>query len=188
MYHCSTHPMSAHIAAGMTGAVVIEPDGLPRVDRSYVLVQSEVYLAGRATAADGATEVDADGVGTRNPDYVTFNGVANGYDVHRLRATVGERVRFWVLDAGPNRPSSFHIVGAQFDTVFHEGGYLLKRGRDAFGTRSGGAQALGLQPAQGGFVETVFPEAGTYSLVSHVMSDAERGAHGFVQVSDRTGG
>ena len=188
MYHCSTHPMSAHIAAGMTGAVVIEPDGLPRVDRSYVLVQSEVYLAGRATAADGATEVDADGVGTRNPDYVTFNGVANGYDVHRLRATVGERVRFWVLDAGPNRPSSFHIVGAQFDTVFHEGGYLLKRGRDAFGTRSGGAQALGLQPAQGGFVETVFPEAGTYSLVSHVMSDAERGAHGFVQVSDRTSG
>ena len=184
MYHCSTHPMSAHIAAGMTGAVVIEPAGLPKVDRSYVLVQSEAYLADRATTADTATEVDADGAGTRTPDYVTFNGVANGYDTHRLRAAVGERVRFWVLDAGPNRASSFHIVGAQFDTVFSEGGYLLERGRDAFGNRGGGAQALGLQPAQGGFVETVFPEAGNYAVVSHIMSDAERGAHGFVQVTD----
>ncbi|MFT4296928.1 MAG: multicopper oxidase domain-containing protein [Micropruina sp.] len=183
MYHCSTHPMSAHIAAGMAGAVVIEPDGLPRVDRSYVLVQSEAYLADRALMAETATEVDADAVGSRNPDYVMFNGVANGYDQHRLAARVGERVRFWVLDVGPNRASSFHIVGTQFDTVFSEGSYLLKRGRDAFGGRSGGAQALGLQPAQGGFVETVFPEAGNYALVSHIMSDAERGAHGFVHVT-----
>lgn len=184
MYHCSTHPMSAHIAAGMTGAVVIEPDGLPEVDRSYVLVQSEAYLADRATTPEAAAEVDADGVGTRNPDYVVFNGVANGYDQHRLSARVGERVRFWVLDAGPNRASSFHIVGAQFDTVFSEGAYLLNRGRDAFGNRNGGAQALGLQPAQGGFVETVFPEPGNYPLVSHIMSDAERGAHGFVHVTE----
>ena len=184
MYHCSTHPMSAHIAAGMAGAVVIEPEGLPKVDRTYVLVQSEAYLTDRATTPEAATEVDADAVGARNPDYVMFNGVANGYDQHRLAARVGERVRFWVLDVGPNRPSSLHIVGAQFDTVFSEGSYLLKRGRDAFGDRNGGAQALGLQPAQGGFVETVFPEPGNYALVSHIMSDAERGAHGFVQVTD----
>lgn len=184
MYHCSTHPMSAHIAAGMAGAVVIEPDGLPTVDRSYLLVQSEAYLADRAATADAATEVDADAVGSRDPDHVTFNGVANGYDQHRLPARVGERVRFWVLDVGPNRASSFHIVGTQFDTVFSEGGYLLRRGRDAYGGHGGGAQALGLQPAQGGFVETVFPEAGNYALVSHVMSDAERGAHGFVEVTE----
>ncbi len=154
------------------------------VDRSYLLVQSEAYLADRAATADAATEVDADAVGSRDPDYVTFNGVANGYDQHRLPARVGERVRFWVLDVGPNRATSFHIVGTQFDTVFCEGGYLLRRGRDAFGGHGGGAQALGLQPAQGGFVETVFPEAGTYALVSHVMSDAERGAHGFVEVTE----
>ena len=113
---------------------------------------------------------------------MVFNGVANGYDTQPLTARVGERVRFWVLDAGPNRPSSFHIVGAQFDTVLSEGSYLLKHGRDPFGDR-GGAQALGLQPAQGGFVETVFPEAGRYPMVTHVMADAERGAHGYVQVS-----
>ena len=183
MYHCSTMPMSAHIAAGMTGAVVIEPDGLPAVDRSYLLVQSEVYLQNRAADAASATEVNADTAVTAQADHVVFNGVANGYDTATLSARVGERVRFWVLDAGPNRPASFHIVGAQFDTVYREGGYELKRGRDPFGGRGGGAQALGLQPAQGGFVETVFDEAGRYPFVTHVMADAERGAHGYVQVS-----
>lgn len=88
-----------------------------------------------------------------------------------------------MVDAGPNRPSSFHIVGAQFDTVYREGGYLLRSGRDGLGGAGGGAQVLGLQAAEGGFVETVFPEAGRYPLVSHLMVDAERGAHGYVQVT-----
>lgn len=183
MYHCSTMPMSAHIAAGMAGAVVIEPDGLPTVDRSYLLVQSEVYATSRATSASAAEEVDVDKAGAAGtPDYVVFNGVANGYDTATLTAKVGERVRFWVLDVGPNRASSFHVVGAQFDTVFSEGSYLLKNGQGPLGGTAGGSQALGLQVAQGGFVETVFPEAGRYPFVTHVMADAERGAHGIVQV------
>jgi len=157
---------------------------LPPVDRSYVLVQSEVYLDTPATDAEGATEVNADKVNAEQPDYVVFNGVANAYDQRQFAARTGERVRFWVLDAGPNRPSSFHIVGSQFDTVYAEGHYLLKQGRDAFGTEDGGSQVLGLLPAQGGFVEAVFPEAGHYAVVSHLMVDAERGAHGFVHVTD----
>ncbi|HEX5336685.1 MAG TPA: copper oxidase, partial [Propionicimonas sp.] len=132
--------------------------------------------------AASATEVNADAVNAEVPSYVSFNGIANGYDSHPLTAAVGERVRFWVLDAGPNRASSFHIVGAQFDTVYSEGAYLLRRGRDAFGSRNGGSQALALQPSQGGFVETTFGEAGRYAMVSHAMVDAERGAHGFVVV------
>ena len=182
MYHCSTMPMSSHIAAGMAGAVVIEPDDLPAVDRSYVLVQSEVYLGAPAATAQEATEVNADEVNAASPDYVVFNGTANAYDQLPLTATAGERVRFWVLDAGPNRPSSFHIVGTQFDTVYSEGGYLLRRGRDGAGGTDGGSQVLALAPGQGGFVETVFPEPGHYPLVSHVMVDAERGAHGIVTV------
>ncbi|MEN0072662.1 MAG: multicopper oxidase domain-containing protein, partial [Propionicimonas sp.] len=174
MYHCSTMPMSAHIAAGMFGAVVIEPDGLPAVDRSYLLVQSEVYLGTAAADAAGATEVVAAAVADERPDYVTFNGIANGYDQQPLVARTGERVRFWVLDAGPNRPSSFHVVGAQFDTVYAEGRYLLRGGRDGFGTPDGGSQVLGLLPAQGGFAEAVFVEAGRYPVVSHVLVDAER--------------
>lgn len=188
MYHCSTMPMSAHIAAGMHGAVIIEPkEGLPPVDREYVLVQSEVYLAapaGSANSAAGASEVDADAVAAQSPTYVVFNGIANQYDQHPLAARVGERVRLWVLDAGPNRATSFHVVGGQFDTVYSEGAYLLKDGRDAFGQATGGAQVLPLQPAQGGFVELVFHEAGHYPVVSHVMSDAERGAHGVLAVTE----
>ncbi len=184
MYHCSTMPMSAHIAAGMHGAVVIEPDGLPEVDRSYVLVQSEVYLTSPATSRDEATEVDASQVATKQPDLVGFNGVAFQYDQFPLAARVGERVRFWVLAAGPNLGTSFHIVGGQFDTVYFEGGYQLRGGVDAFGEAGGGSQALGLLPAQGGFVEIVFPAAGNYPVVNHTMSDAERGAHGIVHVTD----
>ncbi|GAA2128877.1 multicopper oxidase domain-containing protein [Nocardioides bigeumensis] len=170
MYHCSTMPMSAHIANGLFGAVVIEPPHLPRVDRSYLLVQSELYLGNQGG------EVDVTKLAAEDPDLVVFNGFANQYDHAPLTARVGERVRVWVLDAGPNRPTSFHVVGGQFDTTYAEGTYLLRRG-------NGGAQSLGLQPAQGGFVELSFPEPGDYPFVSHLMIDAERGAHGLFRVS-----
>ncbi|MGP6176641.1 multicopper oxidase domain-containing protein [Microbacterium sp. A196] len=172
MYHCSTMPMTAHIANGMFGAVVIEPDDLPTVDRSYVLIQSEYYLG-----ADSG-EVDVDALAAEEPDLVVFNGYANQYDHAPLPATTGERVRIWMLDVGPNRASSFHVVGGQFDTVWSEGRYLIDRAVDT------GSQALALQPAQGGFVELTFPEAGHYPFVSHIMIDAERGAHGLFEVTD----
>ena len=181
MYHCSTMPMSAHIAAGMHGAVIIEPPDLPSVDRSYVVVQSEVYLDGPGTA-EAVREVDGDAVASEQPDAVVFNGIASQYDHAPLTARVGERVRFWVLDAGPNRPTSFHIVGGQFDVVYAEGAWLL--GGPAGPAEGSGAQSLALAAAQGGFVELVFPEAGHYPFVSHIMVDAERGAHGIVRVTD----
>ena len=175
MYHCATMPMSAHIAAGLVGAVVIEPPDLRPVDRSYLLVQSEAYL-GAGTAKGSASEVDAAKARADTPDVVSFNGTADQYDTHPLAATVGERVRFWVLDAGPNRPTSFHVVGAQFDAVWAEGAWLLRPGS------AGGSQSLSLGASQGGFVETVFPEPGHYPFVDHVMADAERGARGTVVV------
>ncbi len=186
MYHCSTMPMSTHIAAGMHGAVVIEPPGLPPVDRSYLLVQSEVYL-GANRDRGSAAEVDADAVNAERPTAVVFNGIAAQYDHRPLTARVGERVRIWVLDAGPNRPTSFHVVGGQFDTVYAEGTWLLRRGaggsdRTGHSDGTGGSQALALAAAQGGFVELTFPEPGHYPLVSHIMVDAERGAHGIMHV------
>ena len=171
MYHCSTMPMSTHIAAGMAGAVVIEPDGLKPMP-SYVMVQSELYLGANRSG------VNADKVAAQTPDAVTFNGAVRQYDDHPIAVTKNETFRVWVLDAGPNRPSSFHVVGSQFSSVFSEGAYTLKDGRDTFGGSGGGAQALGLQPAQGGFVELTLLQAGHYPFVSHIMSDAEKGAHG----------
>lgn len=171
MYHCSTMPMSLHIANGMFGAVIIDPPELPPVDREYVLVQSELYLG-----PEGG-EADADKVVADEPDLVVFNGHANQYDHDPLSARVGERVRIWLLAAGPNHGSAFHIVGGQFDTVWSEGDYRLRPG-------TGGSQTLGLFPAQGGFVELEFPEPGRYPFVSHSMIDAERGAHGVVEVRE----
>ena len=172
MYHCATMPMSAHIANGLFGAVVIEPDDLPPVDRSFLLVQSEQYHG-----ADGGP-VDADKLTAEQPDAVVFNGYPNQYDADPLRVRVGERVRIWVLDAGPNRSTAFHVVGGQFDTVYAEGAYRLRPDAGA-----GGSQALALAPSQGGFVELTFPEAGHYPFVSHVMVDAERGARGVFEVT-----
>ncbi|MDF2846833.1 MAG: aniA, partial [Oerskovia sp.] len=173
MYHCSTMPMSAHIANGMFGAVVIDPPDLAPVDREYLLVQSEYYLGPQGG------EVDMDRLATGDPDVVAFNGYANQYDAAPLPARVGERVRVWVLPAGPNRGTSFHVVGGQFDTLFSEGAYRLRPGN----AEAGGSQVLGLAVAQGGFVEMAFPEAGRYPFVSHAMIDAERGAHGFFAVT-----
>jgi len=183
LYHCATMPMSAHIAAGMAGAVVIEPPHLPAVAKSYVLVQSEAYVDGNGRSS--VKPVNADAVAARKPSFITFNGMANQYDYRPLTAKAGERVRIWVLDAGPNEPSSFHVVGTQFDTVYKEGAYLLKDGKDAFGDTDGGSQTLSLAPAQGGFVEFTPTAAGHYSFISHIMSDAEAGAHGTLRVSGR---
>ncbi|RXR26443.1 copper oxidase [Oerskovia turbata] len=173
MYHCSTMPMSAHIANGMFGAVVIDPPDLAPVDREYLLVQSEYYLGPQGG------EVDMDRLATGDPDVVAFNGYANQYDAEPLPARLGERVRIWVLPAGPHRGTSFHVVGGQFDTVFSEGAYQLRPGN----AEAGGSQVLGLAVAQGGFVEMAFPEAGRYPFVSHAMIDAERGAHGVFAVT-----
>jgi nitrite reductase (NO-forming) len=110
---------------------------------------------------------------------VVFNGYANQYDRGQLTARVGQRVRIWVLDAGPNRPSDFHVVGGQFDTVFKEGAYLLRR----HNPEHGASQVLSLGPAQGGSVELSFHQPGHYPFVSHLMVDAERSAHGIIRVT-----
>lgn len=174
MYHCATTPMSAHIANAMVGAVVIEPDDLPAVDRSYLLVQSELYLGPQ----DG--EVDVEQLAAGQPDIVAFNGYARQYEHAPLPARAGERVRVWLLDVGVARPTSFHVVGGQFDTTWAEGAFLL----DARDGGDGGSQALALQPAQGGFVELAFPEPGSYPFLSHIMIDADRGAHGIFAVTE----
>lgn len=174
MYHCATMPMTDHIANGMFGAVIIDPPNLPEVDREYFMVQSELYLGPQGGI------VDSDKAAREEPDAVVFNGFANQYDHDQLKAKVGERVRIWVVDAGPNRPSAFHIIGGQFDTVFKEGAYRLKPDNE----EQGASQTLDLAASQGGFVELEFAEAGHYPFVSHVMVDAERGAHGIVDVTD----
>lgn len=179
LYHCGTAPISMHIAAGMFGAVIIDPPDLDPVDHEYIMVQSELYGLGK----DKDNPVDSALLRSEQPSKVVFNGLENQYVQKPLELKHGERARFWLLNAGPNISESFHIVGTQFDTSFKEGSYTLRHGRDAFGVDDGGSQALGLLAAQGGFVEANFPEAGTYTMVNHQFADAERGAMGKIKVS-----
>ncbi|MEU1785307.1 multicopper oxidase domain-containing protein [Streptomyces sparsogenes] len=171
LYHCSTAPMLQHMGNGMYGAVIIDPPGLAKVDHEYVLVSSELYLGTPGSVAQVAKMRQG------TPDAWVFNGTAAQYATTPLKATAGQRARFWVVAAGPSDGISFHLVGTVFDTVYKEGAYLLKPGQ------AGGSQVLDLAVAQGGFVETTFPAAGHYSFVDHDMRHAEAGAMGMVEVS-----
>src|SRR5699024_12840052 len=100
------------------------------------------------------------------------------YQQPPLTADVGDGVRFWVVTGGPTSGTSLHVVGSRFDTGYKEGSYLLRPDDE------GRAQSLDLAPAQGGFVETVFPEAGNYPFVDHDLRHAEAGAHGHFEVGE----
>lgn len=173
MYHCGTAPALHHIGNGMFGAVIIDPPNLPPVDHEFVFVQSELYLGAEGKPGDLTKMQDVDF------DAVVFNGYVNQYQHKPIRVEPNERVRAWVLDAGPSENSSFHIVGTIFDTVFKEGSLLLTP--DA---RQGGSQSLDLQPAQGGYVEFTFDEAGLYLMVTHKFSNVGKGALGVFQAGE----
>jgi nitrite reductase (NO-forming) len=113
------------------------------------------------------------------PDYVVFNGVANQYKDHPIEVGTGDRVRVFILDAGPSVDSSFHIVGTIFSSVTKEGVHLVP-GNDG----NWGSQAVDLSPAQGAIVEFVTPEDGLYPMVTHAFNLASRGALGLFQSGD----
>jgi len=171
MYHCGTAPALHHIGNGMFGAVVIDPPGLPSVDHEYVFVQSEIYTGPQNQPGDFEKMTKV------TPDAVVFNGYVNQYKYAPIMVKPHDRIRAWVLDAGPSENSSFHVVGTIFDTTFKEGTYLLRP--DA---GKGGAQALDLQPAQGGFVEFTLDEPGMYAMVTHKFANVGKGAVGVFHV------
>jgi nitrite reductase (NO-forming) len=176
MYHCGTNPALHHIANGMYGMVIVEPkEGLPKVDKEFALVQSEWYLGPQGEI----TNLSKASAGAPSPDFVVFNGVANQYKDAPLAVGTGERVRIFVLDAGPNIDSSFHIVGTIFDTVTKEGVHLTKGNQGSWGS-----QAVDLSPAQGAIVEFTTAEDGLYPIVTHAFNFPGRGALGLVKAGD----
>jgi nitrite reductase (NO-forming) len=176
MYHCGTAPALLHIANGMFGMVIVEPKGgLPQVDKEIALVQSEWYLGAQGQPIDYAKAA----AGNPAPDFQVFNGVANQYKDHPIQVDTGKRVRIFVLDAGPNIGTSFHIVGTIFDNVIKEG-VILERGNAG----GWGSQAVDLAPAQGAIVEFQTAEDGMYVMVDHAFNFVGRGAVGVLQSGD----
>ncbi len=177
MVHCGTPPITMHIMQGMYFPIIVDPKHGwgAKADKEFVLVQSEFY-----TKTDSATHaVTPDWAAARAKDasYVTFNGRAAQYKAHPLTVDVGDRVRLFVINAGPSFNSDFHIVGAVFDRVYPDGNpnHALEK-----------VQTY-MIPAGGGAVfETVFDRnasgEGLYPFVTHSFADAEKGAVGMIQV------
>ncbi|HEU0078144.1 MAG TPA: copper-containing nitrite reductase, partial [Longimicrobiaceae bacterium] len=123
VYHCATGPVPVHIANGMYGLILVEPaEGLPRVDREYYVMQGDFYTRG-AHGEAGLQPFDMQKAIDEKPDYVVFNGsVGSLAGDNALRAKVGETVRLFVGNGGPNLTSSIHVIGEVFDNVYKEGG------------------------------------------------------------------
>ncbi|HEY0995413.1 MAG TPA: multicopper oxidase domain-containing protein [Gemmatimonadaceae bacterium] len=181
MVHCGTPPVTMHIMQGMYLPIIVDPKGGwgTKADKEFVLVQSEFYAkpGDSTTVTQHLMLPDWEAQKDKRATYVAFNGKAGQYKGHPLKVDVGDRVRFYVVNAGPNFDSDFHIVGAIFDRVYPDGDprHALE-----------GVQTYGV-PAGGGVVfETVFDKdhsgEGIYPFVTHSFADAEKGAVGMIQV------
>ncbi len=123
VYHCATSPVPMHMANGMYGMILVEPKaGMTKVDREFYVMQSEFYTKGKF-GEHGLQTLDMEKGIDEKPTYVVFNGSVGALTGDKaLQAKVGERVRIFFGDAGPNLTSSFHIIGEIFDNVYTEGG------------------------------------------------------------------
>ena len=164
MYHCGAAPVLMHMADGMYGAVIVDPKGGRPAAREYVLVQSEFYGSGGQYAK----------MLTDPPDFVVFNGQALRYKTTPLVAKAGELVRIFIVNAGPNSTSAFHVIGALF-SHYESDGYPP----NAMGMH----QTIDVPPGSGALVELTFAEPGTYPFVTHKFADATKGATGLFKVS-----
>lgn len=161
LYHCATEPVLLHTAAGMVGMMIVKPRKLPRVDRELWITQQEYYLGRHA-----GDDADLAKARAKRPDVIAFNGYADQYRRAPVRVKPHERIRVYVLNAGPSLWSVFHVIGTVFDTTHVEG----VTGHDA--------QSISLAPAQGGWVEFTLDHKGTYTFLDHSLADTEKGAAG----------
>lgn len=179
VYHCAAAPLPIHVANGMYGLLIVDPEeGMPPVDREFYVMQSEFY-----------TEVDPDSSSTSTPSlmcsytnglredaqYVFFNGREGALTDKPLQAKQGERVRIWFANGGPNLTSSFHVIGAIFDKVYRDADLISAPGR--------GIQTISVPPGGATVVELNCPVPGNFTLVDHALFRVDKGCVGFLKVT-----
>ena len=175
IYHCATAPVPDHVANGMFGMILVEPPGgLPKVDREFYVVQSEIYTM-QSFGTKGDLQYNPQAVNAEQPTYYAFNGrpgsMTGGSALH---AQVGEKVRIF-FGVGTFKPSNFHVIGAIFDNVYAEGGIggPLERNVGLTAVPAGGTT----------IVELSFKVPGTYLVVDHSLNRTVLGAVGQIIVT-----
>ncbi len=175
VYHCATPMVAHHIANGMYGLILVEPEGgLPPVDREFYVMQGEIYTDAPYGQV-GHHNISLDKLKAETPEYVVFNGAVGALtEEHPLKAKVGETVRIFFGVGGPNLTSSFHVIGEIFDRVFDQASLTSSPLTDVQTT---------LVPAGGAtMVEFSLEVPGRYILVDHSLSRLERGLAGYLIV------
>jgi len=175
VYHCAAPPVPMHIGNGMYGLILVEPaGGLPKVDKEYYIMQGDFYTKA-SSAKKGLLEFDNDKAVAENPDYVLFNGSKGSLlGANMIEAKVGETVRLFVGNSGPNLTSSFHVIGEIFDNVYLEGGSTVTHNVQTTMIPAGGSA----------IVEFKCEVPGEFVIVDHSLSRAfNKGAFGKLKVT-----
>lgn len=170
MYHCGAPVTIYHMANGMYGQIIVDPANGWAPAKEYSLVQSEFYTAQQP---DGTYSVDATKLDAVDPDYVVFNGYVNQYKAAPLVAKAGQRIRLFIVNAGPSEFSAFHVIGAIFSDVYIDGNPA---------NHMVGDQTVTVPPGGGVVVELTIPTPGLYPFVTHSFSAVGKGALGVIKV------
>ncbi|RMH90926.1 nitrite reductase, copper-containing [Lysobacter pythonis] len=173
VYHCATAPVGMHIANGMYGLILVEPpEGLPKVDREYYVMQGDFYTTGKYREK-GHQPFDMEKAIDEHPTYVLFNGKEGSLTGdNALKAKTDETVRLYVGNGGPNLVSSFHVIGEIFDKVWYEGGKHFQENVQTTLIPAGGAAMM----------EFHMEVPGSYVLVDHSIFRAfNKGALAILQ-------
>jgi len=175
VYHCATPSVAHHISAGMYGLILVEPpQGLPKVDREYYVMQGDVYTS-HAAGAKGHQEFSDERASDELPTYYTFNGAVGALTKEfKMTAKTGETVRVYFGVGGPNKISSLHLIGEIFDRVYSEG---------ATNTVKQNVQTTLVAPGGATIVEFKVQYPGSYLLVDHALSRVGKGAAAALEVT-----
>ncbi|HHY89657.1 MAG TPA: nitrite reductase, copper-containing [Chloroflexi bacterium] len=175
VYHCATPSVAQHISNGMYGLIVVEPEGgLPPVDREFYVMQGEIYTV-QPYGQPGVVTFSPEKMLAERPEYFFFNGAVGSLtELNPLRANVGETVRIFFGVGGPNFTSSFHVIGEIFDRVYDLGSLTAPPLTDV--------QSVLVPTGGSAVVEFTLDYPGTYVLVDHSLSRAERGLAGHLIV------
>jgi nitrite reductase (NO-forming) len=174
VYHCATAPVGMHVANGMYGLILVEPpEGMPPVDREFYVMQGDFYTVGKFREK-GHQAFDMQRAIDENATYVLFNGAETALTGdNALKANVGETVRLYMGNGGPNLVSSFHVIGEIFDKVWYEGGTRYQENVQTTLVPSGGAMIADFH----------LEVPGSYVLVDHSLFRAfNKGALGILKV------